>query len=259
VDHRAQDIERYVRRAATAIAEIAEPGVQAKSRFDLVTDADLAAERTIRALIACDHPADAIVGEEDGGRRGDGATWWIDPLDGTHNFVAGSDRWAISVAVTDPTGATRHAAVFAPARDELFTATRGAGAWCNGVPLRVATTAALADAIVASGFGHRPGTEATLDGWRRVLPAVRGVRCRGSAALDLCDVAGGRIDGYWERGLGPWDTAAGILIAAEAGAATMRLDDGDQNQPPTDLLVSSPALALPLRRLVDPPSPSPAT
>ena len=191
------------------------------SRTDLVTAADRAAESLIASRLARARPHDAIVGEEGASRTGtSGITWFIDPIDGTTNFVYGHPGYAVSVAAAAG-GRPVAGAVVDPLHGEVFSAARGGGAVCNGEPLAVSRADDLGSALVATGFGydeadriHQGSVVAGL------LGRVRDIRRMGSAALDLCSVACGRVDAYYEYRLCPWDHAAGSLIAAEAGAVT---------------------------------------
>ena len=213
------------------------------SPTDVVTEADRAAEALIRDLIGAARPGDRILGEEGGetgGAGGQGAggqggmssvRWIVDPLDGTVNYLYGLPDWAVSIAA-EADGTVVAGAVFVPRRDELFSAALGGGAWLSRgaldprggdapQPVRLAcnTGVRLDRALVATGFGYEAGRRLiqgeVLAG---VLPRVRDIRRGGSAAVDLCSVASGGVDAYYERGVNLWDIAAGSLIAAEAGA-----------------------------------------
>ena len=191
------------------------------SRTDLVTAADRAAESLITSRLARARPDDAIVGEEGASRAGaSGITWFIDPIDGTTNFVYGHPGYAVSVAAAAG-GRPVAGAVVDPLHGEVFSAARGSGAVCNGEPLAVSGADDLGAALVATGFGYdeadRVHQGSVVAG---LLGRVRDIRRMGSAALDLCSVACGRVDAYYEYRLRPWDHAAGSLIAAEAGAVT---------------------------------------
>jgi myo-inositol-1(or 4)-monophosphatase len=209
------------------------------SPTDVVTEADQAAEALIRDLIGEKRPGDRILGEE-GGETGDGTggpgglsdvRWIVDPLDGTVNYLYGLPDWAVSVAA-EVDGTVVAGAVFVPRRDELYSARLGHGAWLSsgaldwrgedaGSPVRLACNrdVPLAQALVATGFGYAAGRRQVQgDVLRAVLPLVRDIRRGGSAAVDLCSVASGTVDAYYERGVNLWDIAAGGLIAAEAGA-----------------------------------------
>ena len=201
------------------------------SPTDVVTEMDRRSEELIRARILAGRPADAILGEE-GGQTGDTADapvrWVIDPLDGTVNYLYGLPDWAVSIAA-EVAGEIVAGAVFVPSRGELFTATRGGGGWLESagasdggaerVRLSCRPGVPLDQALVATGFGYRAGRR-KIQGEvvAALLPRVRDIRRAGVASADLCSVAAGRLDGFYERGLNYWDYAAGALIAAEAGA-----------------------------------------
>ena len=189
------------------------------SSTDIVTEMDQAAERLLVEHIRAVRPDDGFLGEEGADEAGtSGVTWVIDPIDGTVNYLYQLPAFAVSVGVR--VGAEMVAgAVVNPTSGEVWTGLRGHGAWLDGRPIRVNDPPVLAMALVATGFGYDPerrGRQANV--LTSVLPKIRDVRRIGSAALDLCALACGRIDGYFEQGLKPWDLAAGGLIAAEAGA-----------------------------------------
>jgi myo-inositol-1(or 4)-monophosphatase len=208
------------------------------SPTDVVTEMDRRAEELIRARILAARPGDAILGEE-GGQTGDAAgapvRWVIDPLDGTVNYLYGLPDWAVSIAA-EVAGEVVAGAVFVPSRGELFTATRGGGGWLEAVSavspasssgssgaervrLRCRPGVSLDQALVATGFGYRAARRKVQgEVVAALLPLVRDIRRFGVAAADLCSVAVGRVDAFYERGLNYWDYAAGALIAAEAGA-----------------------------------------
>ena len=201
-------------------------GVEAKSSpTDMVTEMDTAAERLLVDALLTARPDDGLLGEEGSDRPGTtGVRWVIDPIDGTTNYLYDLPQYAVSVAA-EVDGAVAAGVVYNPATDELFAAARGAGATCNGVPLQCSAATELAQSLVATGFGYASARRAKQAAvLTSVLPAVRDIRRLGSAALDLCAVAAGRVDAYYERGTQPWDTAAGGLIATEAGARFADLD-----------------------------------
>ena len=188
------------------------------SPTDLVSRADKDSERFLLDLIASERPGDGILSEE-GGRAesSTGYRWIIDPLDGTINFLFRIPVWAVSIAVEDRDGGVV-GVVHDPNRDETFTARRGAGAWLNGLPLRVSDRSDLTTALVGTGFAYdveRRVAQARIV--TDVLGSVRDIRRAGSAALDLCSVACGRLDGFFEAYTESWDRAAGALIVTEAG------------------------------------------
>ena len=208
------------------------------SPTDVVTEADRAAEALIRDLIGAARPGDRILGEEGGETGGAGGQggmssvrWIVDPLDGTVNYLYGLPDWAVSIAA-EADGTVVAGAVFVPRRDELFSAALGGGAWLSSgaldprgedadPPARLSCNqdVPLDRALVATGFGYEAGRRLVQgEVLRGVLPVVRDIRRGGSAAVDLCSVASGSVDAYYERGVNLWDIAAGGLIAAEAGA-----------------------------------------
>lgn len=188
------------------------------SPTDVVTALDRASEELIRDRIKAVRPQDAILGEE-GGSTGEGRVRWIvDPIDGTVNFLYGVPDWAVSIAV-EVDGEVIAGAVNVVPRGEVFTAVKGGGAYLAGERLRCNTGVPLDRALIATGFGYQSGRRAVqAEVLAHVLPRIRDIRRGGSAASDLCSVAAGRVDGYYERGTNPWDYAAGGLVAAEAGA-----------------------------------------
>jgi fructose-1,6-bisphosphatase/inositol monophosphatase family enzyme len=200
----------------------------------------------VRELLAAARPEDGLLAEE--GSRAEAASgrrWIVDPLDGTVNYLYGFPAWAVSVALEDAEG-TAVGVVYDPLRRETFRAERGRGCELNGEPMRVRGGAELARALVATGFSYeRERRAAQAEVVRRVLPSVRDIRRAGAAALDMAWLAAGRIDGYWERGLKPWDWAAGRLLVQEAGGAVAELP-GE----PRGLVAANPALLPALAELV---------
>jgi myo-inositol-1(or 4)-monophosphatase len=202
--------------------------VSFKSEIDLVTVVDREAERLIVDALTTAFPEHGIVAEESPARPGrDGHRWYVDPLDGTTNFAHGHPHFAVSIALAEG-DELRFALVYDPVREERFTALRGEGARLNGAPITVSEVATLDRALLATGFpyDHRKDPDFHLACWRAALASAQGVRRAGSAALDLCYVACGRFDGFWEWGLRPWDTAAGHLIVEEAGGRMSDLSGG---------------------------------
>lgn len=189
------------------------------SPTDVVTEMDTAAERLIRELVSAARPDDGFLGEEGGEQAGtSGVTWVVDPIDGTVNYLYDLPGWAVSIGV-EVAGTAVAGVVLAPRFGEEFTAALGDGARRNGEPIAVRPACELAGALVATGFGYRADRRARQgEIVAALLPQVRDIRRAGSAALDLCAVACGRVDGYFERGAQPWDLSAAGLIAAEAGA-----------------------------------------
>jgi myo-inositol-1(or 4)-monophosphatase len=223
--------------------------VQSKSSpTDLVSEADVEAERAVRRVLEARRPQDAILGEE-GGATGEGELRWvIDPLDGTTNYLFGVPQFAVSVACEDRDGGLV-GVVLDPVRDESFAATRSGAAELNGTLIRGSEGNDLGVSLVATGFGYRAEVRARqAEVLARVLPRVRDIRRAGAAALDLCWCACGRYDAYYERGVKLWDRAAGQLIAACAGLTVQILPE--QAEDPEGLLVAPAAVAEELLALV---------
>jgi myo-inositol-1(or 4)-monophosphatase len=204
--------------------------VTTKGRNDFVTDVDRLAEQEIISVIHKSYPDHAILAEESG-EQGDSETIWIiDPLDGTANFLHGFPHYCVSIGVM-VRGRIEHGVIYDPLREELFTASRGAGAQLNDRRLRVTKQKTLAGSLIATGFPfkyheHFPAYLATFNA---VFPEVSDLRRGGSAALDLAYVAAGRVDAYWELGLQKWDLAAGILLIEEAGGVVSDFTGGENH------------------------------
>lgn len=213
--------ERFVAGTERATAAKSSP-------TDLVSEADVAAERAIRDVLGARRPEDAVLGEEGGETgHGGGLRWIVDPLDGTVNFLFGIPQWAVSVAVCDEQGAVA-GVVLDPLRDEIFAAERDGHATVNGDPLQPTARTELATAMVATGFGYDAAVrQAQAAVVAQLLPRVRDVRRMGSAALDLAWTAAGRCDAYYERGVKAWDVAAGGLVCERAGLKVRRLEETD--------------------------------
>ncbi len=194
--------------------------VSSKGAGDFVSRADIAAEEIIREELMAARPNYGWVGEESDPVDGKDPTrrWIVDPLDGTTNYLHGMPHWGVSIAL-EHKGEIVAAVVLDPAKDEMFLAEKGQGAWLNNTRLRVSGRNRMIECIFATGipFGGRPDLPETLQDIARVAPACAGIRRWGAAALDLAYVAAGRFDGYWERGISTWDIAAGILLVREAG------------------------------------------
>lgn len=216
--------------------------VSRKGAIDLVTEADVAAEKVILAALRDAFPADAILAEESANQyqgAPKGRAWVVDPLDGTTNFAHHFPWFAVSIAAV--VGETsRVGVIYAPMLDELFCAAQGAGAWCNGKRLAVSSAATLQESLLATGFPYaiREKSNEVLGAVAALLPEAQGLRRAGAAAMDLAYVAAGRLDGFWEINLKPWDTAAGILLLAEAGG-TVSTYDGASYTPYIPELVAS--------------------
>jgi myo-inositol-1(or 4)-monophosphatase len=233
---RAGDIQRAGQESGFRVAK--------KGRIDLVTEVDLACERMCRETLAERFPDHDILAEELGGSASGGASsrfrWVFDPLDGTTNYAHGLPIYCASLAL-EIDGRAEVAAIYDPTRKELFTGERGEGAYLNGRALRVSPTETLIDSLLVTGFPYtvheRSGDLVALFGY--FLSRARAVRRLGSAALDLCYVAAGRFEAFWEQHLKPWDVAAGALIVEEAGGLVTGMDGGPFDPAAAHLIASN--------------------
>jgi myo-inositol-1(or 4)-monophosphatase len=202
--------------------------IEYKGEADLVTAADRASEAMIRDRISREFSSHDVLGEEQGlSDRGSEYRWYVDPLDGTTNFAHGYPVFCVSLALERraATASRIAAVVYDPTRDELFSAEQGKGAQLNGKSIQVSKVSRLNECLVATGFpSHKRHKNPNIYFYHQITLRTHGVRRAGSAALDLCTVACGRFDGFWEFNLNPWDTAAGVLIVEEAGGKVSRFD-----------------------------------
>jgi|HubBroStandDraft_1064217.scaffolds.fasta_scaffold16297_1 myo-inositol-1(or 4)-monophosphatase len=203
--------------------------IEYKGDADLVTAADRASETLIRQRITEQFPGHDVLGEEQGlNDQGSDYRWYVDPLDGTTNFAHGYPVFCVSMGLELRTGteAKRIAGVvYDPTRDELFAAQKGQGAQLNAKPIHVSKASQLKECLLATGFpSHKRHKNPNIHFYHQITLRTHGVRRAGSAALDLCNVASGRFDGFWEFNLNPWDTAAGVLLVEEAGGTVSRFD-----------------------------------
>lgn len=204
-------------------------GISHKGKLDLVTDADRRAEEAVVSFLQQATPQCGVLAEERNEITGNStARWILDPLDGTTNFAHGYPFFCVSLAF-EQSGRIEWGAVLDPLRDELFSACRGRGAHCNSAPVRVSDTAQLDQAMLCTGFPYdvHDSDADNLDHFARIIKKARAIRRDGAAALDLCYVAAGRFDGFWEMKLKPWDMAAGVLIVQEAGGRVSGFDGRD--------------------------------
>jgi myo-inositol-1(or 4)-monophosphatase len=217
--------------------------VEYKGEVDLVTEADRASERLILDELRKHFPHHAVVAEESGSHAGgSGYCWYVDPLDGTTNFAHGFPIFAVSIAL-EHDGEVMVGVVFDPTRDEMFAASRGQGARCNGEPIRVSRVARLEEALVATGFPSRKRHKnPNIHFYHQMNMRTHGVRRPGAAAVDLAYVACGRLDSFWEFHLHPWDVAAGKLLVAEAGGVVTDTDGGAHRLDSTSVLATNELL-----------------
>jgi len=254
----AEDYARIARTVAREASQLAlagfrkRPDIREKGPADLVTQYDLESERWIRKRLAELSPEAALLAEEEGGERhSTGLIWYCDPIDGTTNFAHGHPFWCVSIGLFN--GLTPVAgAVVAPALLTEWFGGPGFGAFRNDEPCRVSQTNALRSALVGTGFpfDRSQAPANNFDSFLRVKPRAQAIRRCGSAALDLCLVADGTYDAYWERGLNPWDLGAGVAIASGAGATLSGLDGGPLDPLKGHVLVSNGHFHEELRALV---------
>lgn len=246
---------KAARRAGSIIGrasrDLGQVTVSVKQQNDFVTEVDRAAETVIIETLREVYPSHAILAEETGASGDSEYCWIIDPLDGTTNFIHGFPQYAVSIAVAHK-GVLAHAVVFDPNRNELFTASKGAGAFLDDKRIRVSRRTKLEEALIGTGFPYRmfDHVDAYLGVFREVTRRCAGVRRPGAASLDLAWVAAGRMDGFWEFGLSPWDIAAGVLLIQEAGGLVSDLA-GEGNYLATGNIVGgTPKVFSPLLQVV---------
>jgi myo-inositol-1(or 4)-monophosphatase len=219
--------------------------IASKERNDFVSEADRQAEAEIIAVIRKAYPGHGILAEESGSQRGDNDEfqWIIDPLDGTTNFLHGFPQFAVSIALKHK-GRLEQAVVYDPLRQELFTASRGSGAFLDNRRIRVSRQTALTGALLGTGFPYKnqQHLDAYLNMFRALIVDTAGIRRPGSAALDLAYVAAGRLDGFWEIGLNAWDMAAGVLLIHEAGGLVGDLAGGHSYLENGNIVAATPKL-----------------
>ena len=227
--------------------------VSLKGAGDFVTRADIAAEKSIKDDLMGARPTYGWLGEETGETAGADPTrrWLVDPLDGTTNFLHGMPHWAVSIAL-EHKGEIVAGVVFDAAKDEMYVAEKGAGAWMNERRLRVSGRRAMSEAVFATGvpFGAKNTLPASLQDLARLMPLCAGVRRWGAASLDLAYVAAGRYEGYWERELQAWDIAAGVLLVKEAGGMVSAIREGDDMLEKGAVICGNEALFEPFRKVI---------
>ena len=251
-----QAARKAARRLVRDFNEVENLQVSVKGAGDFVSNADRKAEQTIRETLTEARPNYGWLGEESDPVEGKDPTrrWIVDPLDGTTNFLHGIPHWAISIAL-EHKGEIIAGVVYDPAKDEMYTAEKGEGAWLNDRRLRVSARRDLSEMLFATGlpFAGRKGLTEALKDLAHVLPMTAGVRREGAAALDLAYVAAGRYDGFWERALQRWDIAAGLLLVREAGGMVGSLGETQAHTDPLptgDVLAANPQAYPQLSKLV---------
>ena len=249
---------KAARRAARSLVkdfrEVENLQVSAKGPGDFVTKADREAERLIKEDLLGGRPTYGWLGEETGETAGQDPTrrWIVDPLDGTTNFLHGMPHWAISIAL-EHKGEIVSAVVYDPAKDEMFWAEKGAGCWLNdNRRLRVSARRNMHEAVFATGvpFAAKKTLPAMLKDLAALMPACAGMRRWGAASLDLAYVAAGRFEGFWERELGAWDMAAGMLLVKEAGGMVSGIREGQDPMESGSVIVGNEALFEPFRKVI---------
>ena len=237
-----------INRASRDIESLA---VSKKKQNDFVTEVDRAAEEAVIGVLRDAYPDHAILAEESGASGDSEYVWVIDPLDGTTNFIHGFPQYAISIGLRHK-GIVTQGVIYDPTRNELFVASRGRGAYLNERRIRVSRRTGLEEALIGTGFPFRELSH--LDEYLRMFKAVTertaGVRRPGAAALDLAYVASGRLDGFWEFGLSPWDMAAGSLLILEAGGLVTDFDGEDHYLDNGNIVCGSPKVFAPLLALI---------
>lgn len=228
--------------------------VESKGQNDFVSEADYAAERAVISVIQKHYPEHAIIAEESGAQGESDYVWIIDPLDGTTNYLHGFPVFCVSVGLMHK-GRLEHGAVYDPLRQEIFSATQGQGATLDGRKIRVSGRTDLSRALLGTGFPYRASNEAFDPYINMLVSAMKhtaGVRRAGAAALDLCYVACGRFDAFWETGLKSWDLAAGALIIREAGGIISGLDGSESFLDTGHVLCGTPKIYAGLAKLFAP-------
>lgn len=227
--------------------------IATKSANDFVSDVDRQAEHEIIQIIRKAYPDHGILAEESGSHDGNDFQWIIDPLDGTTNYLHGFPQYSVSIAIK-VRDRLEHGVVYDPLKDELFTASRGAGAQLNGRRLRVSEAKGLDGTLIGTGFPFRDqrNLDIYLEMFREMVIPTAGIRRAGSAALDLAYVAAGRLDGFWELGLNPWDMAAGIVLIQEAGGLVSDLEGGHSFMETGHVVAANPKVFKDMLKIVRP-------
>ncbi|MBM7068676.1 inositol monophosphatase family protein [Actibacterium sp. 188UL27-1] len=244
---------RAGRNLAKDFREVENLQVGRKGPGDFVSRADLASEKILKEDLRGTRPTYGWLAEEGGAEEGEDPTrrWIVDPLDGTTNYLHGMPHWAVSIALEHKSEVVA-GVIFDPAKDELFFAEKGQGAWVNESRLRVSGRVDMMETVYATGmpFAGRPGLPQSLQEHARLLPQCAGVRRWGAAALDLAYVAAGRYDGFWERGLNAWDLAAGLVIIREAGGLVEPISQDGNILEDGAVIAASGAMFAPFSRVI---------
>jgi myo-inositol-1(or 4)-monophosphatase len=227
--------------------------IDQKGKNDFASEVDRNAEREIISILKTAYPDHAILAEESGEHQGNDFIWIIDPLDGTTNFLHGFPQYSVSIALQYK-GRLEVGVVYDPQRDELFTAKRGGGAMLNSRRLRVTDQSTFKGALIGTGFPFKTDThmDAYLGMFRSIAVDSAGIRRAGSAALDLAYVAAGRLDGFWEIGLMPWDMAAGVLLIKEAGGVVTDFSFNDKYMETGNLITANPKMHQIMYKKIEP-------
>jgi len=227
--------------------------VHTKDRNDFVSEVDRQAEQEIIGILRKAYPGHGVLAEESGSQDGNDYLWIIDPLDGTTNYLHGFPQFAVSIALQYK-GRIEQGVVYDPLRQELFTASRGAGATLNDRRIRVTSRRSLDGALLGTGFPFKAQQhlDAYLDMFRALFPKTAGIRRPGSAALDLAYVAAGRLDGFWEIGLNIWDMAAGVLLIQEAGGLSSDFLGGHEYLKNGNLVAGNPKVFAEILKVIRP-------
>ena len=227
--------------------------VQRKGEHDYVSEVDKMAEQAIVETLLEAYPDHAILAEEGGAQGESEYVWIIDPLDGTTNFLHGFPQFAVSIGLQHK-GVLSQAVIFDPTRNELYTATRGRGAYLNDRRLRVSKQTRLEDALIGTGFPYSDFSfmEAYMKMFLELMPKTAGLRRPGAASLDLAYVAAGRYDGFWEAGLKQWDMAAGVLLIQESGGLVTDFDGGENYMATGNVIGGNPKIFSQLLQVIQP-------
>lgn len=226
--------------------------ITSKSQHDYVTNVDQAAEQLIIETITNSYPEHSFLGEESGESGESEFQWVIDPIDGTSNFIRKIPHWAISIACKHK-GKTQVGVVYDPSKQELFSAVKGRGAQLDNKKMRVSNTKGLEHSLLATGFPFRNEQKLAeyLDVFAKLFPHCSDMRRAGSAALDLAYVAAGRFDGFWEFGLNPWDTAAGVLLVEESGGLVADMQGNPNYEKKGSILAANPKAFKEMLRIIN--------